>query len=162
MKKVALDEVRNEPNPLQVHEVRKPVSKVLDTSDFAMNYFELDAGESFSGGLHTHHDQEEVFYIQEGTATFEVRDDVDDETSEVDVGPDAAVRFAPGEFQQGVNKGEERVVGLALGAPGATHDWDDIESVVYCPDCGEETGHSLALVDGRFEMTCNECGYEHD
>ena len=161
MKEVALDEIRSEPNPLNVHEVRKPVSKVLGTEDFAMNYFELEPGESFSGGLHAHHDQEEVFYIQRGTATFDVRQSVDDETERVAVGPDAAIRFEPGEFQRGVNRGEERVVGLALGAPGAMHDWDEIESVVHCPECERETGHDLAFVDGRFEMTCGECGYEH-
>ena len=160
MKKASLDEIRNEPNPLQVHEVRKPVSKVLGTDDFAMNYFELGEGESFSGGLHTHHDQEEVFYVQEGTATFETRDAVDDETSEVEVGPDEAIRFEPGEFQQGTNRDEEEVVGLALGAPGAMHDWDDIESIVHCPECGEETGHDIALEDGRFVMTCRQCGHE--
>ncbi|WP_254537541.1 cupin domain-containing protein [Halomarina litorea] len=161
MKRVALDDVRNEPNPLKVHEVRKPVSKVLGTEDFAMNYFELEPGESFSGGMHTHHDQEEVFYIQEGTATFDVRQSVESETEQVEVGPDAAIRFDPGEYQQGVNRGEEQVTGLALGAPGAMHDWDDIESVVYCPDCEQETGHDLDFVEGRFEMTCGECGYEH-
>ncbi len=160
MKRVALDEIRNEPNPLRVHEVRKPVSKVLGTADFAMNYFELAPGESFSGGLHTHHDQEEVFYVQEGTATFEVREGIDDETEEVEVGPGAAIRFEPGEFQRGSNRGEERVVGLAVGAPGASHGWDEIESIVYCPECEEETGHGVALADGGFDLTCNGCGLE--
>jgi mannose-6-phosphate isomerase-like protein (cupin superfamily) len=160
MDKVALDEIRNEPNPLKVHEVRKPVSKVLGTDDFAMNYFELDEGESFSGGLHTHHDQEEVFYIQEGTATFQVREEIDDDTDTVEVGPDEAIRFDPGEFQQGINMGDDEVVGLALGAPKSMHDWDEIESIVYCPECGEETGHDLAMEEGRFRITCGECGYE--
>ncbi|MFC4437716.1 MULTISPECIES: cupin domain-containing protein [Natrialbaceae] len=81
---------------MEVHSVRRPVSRTLDFTDFAMNYFELEPGESFSGGLHTHHDQEEVFYVREGVATFEIRgsqsdsdgtrgDGGSDETSEVAV-----------------------------------------------------------------------------
>jgi quercetin dioxygenase-like cupin family protein len=62
MRKVAIDDVEVERSPLGVHSVRKPVSEALGTDHFAMNYFELEPGESFSGGLHAHHDQEEVFY----------------------------------------------------------------------------------------------------
>lgn len=158
MKKASLDEIQTAPNPLNVHEIRKPISTVLGTTDFAMNYFELETGESFSGGIHTHHDQEEVFFIVEGTATFEVGREGDEE---VRVGPRGAIRFAPGEYQCGHNHDEETVVGLALGAPGAMHDWDELESIVYCPECGEETGHGVALENGAFELTCTACGYDH-
>jgi hypothetical protein len=69
------------------------------------------------------------------------------------------VRFAPGEFQAGYNEGEDTLVGWALGAPDSKHDWDDIESIVDCRECGEETPHGLELTDeGRFRMTCNDCG----
>ncbi|QDX40577.1 cupin domain-containing protein [Salarchaeum sp. JOR-1] len=154
MKHVAIDDVDTEVNSLQVHDVRKPVSRALGTTDFAMNYFELAPGDSFSGGLHTHHDQEEVFYVESGTATFDVGKD----RREVDVGERELVRFEPGEFQTGYNDTDERVVGWALGAPGSQHDWDDIQSYVYCPDCEDEREHDLALVDGAFELTCTDCG----
>jgi mannose-6-phosphate isomerase-like protein (cupin superfamily) len=160
MKRVGLDEVRTEPNPLGVHEIRKPLSKVLDTSAFAMNYYELAPGESFSGGLHTHHDQEEVFYVLEGTATFDVSGGPGDPVERVAVGPDEAIRFAPGEFQVGRNEGEERVAAFALGAPDARHDFDAVEAATFCPECGAETGHSVALEDGSFEFTCESCGLE--
>ena len=97
MDKVAIDDVRSEINPMEVHDVRKPVSKVLGTEHFAMNYFELAPGDSFSGGLHTHHDQEEVFYVESGTAEFEVGRDR--ETVTVEAGE--LIRFEPGEFQTG-------------------------------------------------------------
>lgn len=157
VKKIALSDIENVPNPLQVHEVRKPISMVLGTTDFAMNYFELQSGESFSGGTHTHHDQEEVFFIMEGTATFEVGPEG---SEEVEVGPREAIRFEPGDFQYGYNNNGEQVVGLALGAPGSMHNWDDLESITYCPECEEETSHSIALDGARFELTCNECGFE--
>ncbi|MDZ7688220.1 MAG: cupin domain-containing protein [Halobacteriales archaeon] len=156
MKKVAIDDVRKELNPMGVHSVRRPVSDALGTEHFAMNYFELETGESFSGGMHTHHDQEEVFYVQEGTAVFETPDE------DVVVDEGELVRFAPGDFQMGYNDpehGEETVVGFALGAPSSKHDWEEIESIVYCQDCEEETGHGLELIEGpAFEMTCLECG----
>lgn len=156
MEKVSIDDVRKELNPMGVHSVRRPVSDALGTEHFAMNYFELESGESFSGGMHTHHDQEEVFYVQEGTATFETPDE------DVVVSEGELIRFAPGDFQKGYNdpdEGDETVVGFALGAPGAKHEWDELESIIYCQNCEEETGHGVDLVEGpAFEMTCLECG----
>jgi hypothetical protein len=71
------------------------------------------------------------------------------------------VRFPPGQFQEGYNDGDEPVVGWALGAPSSKHDWDDIESVLPCSECGEETGHGLSLTeDNDFAFTCTECGNE--
>jgi len=159
MKKVAIDEVDTQPNPLDVHEIRRPVTQALGAEHVAMNYFELAPGESFSGGLHTHHDQEELFYVESGTAEFEVGRER--ETVTVDAGE--VIRFAPGEFQVGSNPqdAEEDVVGWAIGAPGPRHDWDELESVVYCRECDAERGHETRInSDGRFEFTCTECGNE--
>jgi mannose-6-phosphate isomerase-like protein (cupin superfamily) len=159
MEKVTVDDVRNEVNPLQVHEVRRPVSQVLGTEHFAMNYFELQPGDSFSGGLHAHHDQEEVFYIEDGQAVFEVGR----EREEVTVDSGEVIRFEPGEFQTGhaPEDREDPTVGWALGAPGARHDSDDLESMVPCRECGEEQPHATTLTDeGSFSFTCNECGTE--
>lgn len=169
MEKVAIDDVDVVVNPMGVHSVRRPISRALGTTDFAMNYFELQPGESFSGGMHTHHDQEEVFYVQEGTATFETRapqrgeDRTTGETAseerEVTVDEGEVIRFAPGDFQKGYNDSDEEVVGFAFGAPDARHDWDEIESIVYCRECEEEVGHGLELTEsGGFRMTCEECG----
>ncbi|WP_408958582.1 cupin domain-containing protein [Natrinema sp. 74] len=153
MEKVAIDNVDIEVNPMNVHSVRRPISDALGFSDFAMNYFELEPDESFSGGLHTHHDQEEVFYVQEGTATFETKD------GDVSVDEGEVVRFAPGDFQHGYNDTDERVVGFAFGAPESKHDWGQIESMLYCRNCEAEIGHGLELTDeGNFRMTCTECG----
>jgi quercetin dioxygenase-like cupin family protein len=155
MEKTAIDDVDVEVNPLEVHSVRKPVSRVLGTEHFAMNYFELEPGESFSGGLHRHHDQEEVFYVEKGSTIFEVGT----EREAVSVEAGELIRFEPGEFQKGYNDGDDRVVGWALGAPGASHDWEDLESLVDCRDCGEETPHTTRLTEeGRFQMTCTDCG----
>ncbi|SFS52300.1 cupin domain-containing protein [Halostagnicola kamekurae] len=152
MEKVEIDEVDNEPNPMAAQSVRRPVSDALGTTDFAMNYFELEPGESFSGGYHTHHDQEEVFYVLEGTATFET------ENGPLTVDAGELVRFAPGEFQQGTNEGDDPLVGWALGAPDSSHNWEDIESVVYCRACDSETKHGLEITDGGgFRLNCSNC-----
>jgi len=154
MEHVAIDDVDVQINPMEVHSVRKPVSDALGTTDFAMNYFELEPGESFSGGLHTHHDQEEVFYVESGTATFDVTTD----REQVVVDERELIRFAPGEFQTGYNEGDEPVVGWAFGAPASRHDWDALQSYAYCPECEEERVQDVALAEGRFELTCTECG----
>lgn len=116
---LAVEEVDHVDHPAHVNTVRNPVSEALGTTGFAMTYHVLGPGDAFSGALHTHHDQEEVFYIVEGTATFELG-----KTRErVEVSADEFVRFAPGEFQHGYNATDEPVVGFAFGAPGAEHDW---------------------------------------
>jgi quercetin dioxygenase-like cupin family protein len=124
MNKVSIDDVGIGANPMEAHSVRKPVSRALGTEHFAMKYFELEPGEPFSGGMHTHHDQEEVFYVQSGTATFEKPD------REVAVEEGEVIRSAPGEYHKGYNdpgEGDGTVVAFALGAPGAAHDWDELE-----------------------------------
>ncbi|MFD1587617.1 cupin domain-containing protein [Halorientalis brevis] len=155
MEKVSLDDVKIENNPLKVHSVRKPVSDALDTEEFAFNYFELEPGESFSGGMHRHHDQEELFYVLDGTATFETPDE------EVEVAAHGCIRFARSEYQTGGNRGDELVRGFAIGAPGKHHDWDELEALLFCSECGEETDHDMALTDdGQFEIACQQCGSE--
>jgi mannose-6-phosphate isomerase-like protein (cupin superfamily) len=162
MRKVAIGDVGNERSPPGVHSVRRPVSDAIGTDHFAMNYFELEPGESFSGGLHAHHDQEEVFYVQSGEATFDVADESGSSATEsVSVGAGEVVRVPPGQFREGYNEAasDEPVVGFAFGAPSSKHDRDEIESVLHRHDCGEETDHGLALTDaGSFEFTCGECG----
>ena len=155
MEKVALEDVRIENNPLKVHSVRKPVSDALGTDAFAFNYFELEPGESFSGGMHRHHDQEELFYVLDGTATFETPEE------EVDVEAGGCIRFGRGEYQTGGNRSDEQVRGFAIGAPGAHHDWDEIEALLFCPECEAETDHEMALTeDGQFDIACKQCGTE--
>lgn len=158
MEKVEIDEAPNLPNPLGVHDVRRPLSDVLGTEDIAIVYYELGPGEQFSGGLHTHHDQEEVFFVQEGTATFDVGTD----GNTVDVKAGEIVRFPPGQFQCGRNETDEQVRGLALGAPGSRHNWEDIESLAPCAECGEVTSHGVEgpTEDDNLTVYCNDCGTE--
>lgn len=162
MEHLAVDEVDHVDHPAHMNTVRKPVSDALGTTDFAMTYHVLEPGDAFSGALHTHHDQEEVFYILEGTATFEVGKT----REQVEVSADEFLRFAPGEFQHGYNATDERVVGFAFGAPGAEHDWAQVEALVECRDCGEETVHANEPVETdswqaetlTLRVTCSECG----
>jgi uncharacterized cupin superfamily protein len=133
--------------------VIRPLTDALGLSDFAMNYYELEPGESFAYGFHAHENQEEVFYVQSGTVTFETVE------GEVDVGAGELVRFGPGEYQQGVNRGDDRVVALAMGAP---QDAGETEILRACEDCGERTPHRLELADGKNAIltVCEECGRE--
>ncbi|WP_306055727.1 cupin domain-containing protein [Natronococcus wangiae] len=134
-------------------DVVRPISRALGTTDLAMNYFELAPGESFGYAYHRHNDQEEVFYLQTGTATFET------ESGEIEVDSGEAIRFAPGEFQLGRNQSDERVAALALGAP---RDTEDIEYLLDCSECGERTVHTSAVAEEGDEIVihCSECGTE--
>lgn len=126
---------------------------VLETTDLAINYYELDPGDQFGYAVHRHGDQEEVFVILEGTVTFETMDDsLTVESGEV-------IRFARGEFQLGVNKGDEKVIAFALGAP---RDSRELQHYIACETCGERTVHQLLPTDEGmpFQMECTVCETE--
>lgn len=162
MERVSLDDVDPEPHPAGVNSDRRPLSTALGATDVAIVHYTLDPGEQFSGELHAHGDQEELFYVLEGTATFErlPADRKTPHTAEsVVVSAGELIRFAPGEFQCGRNKSDKQVVGLAIAAPGVCHDWDQIETFAPCPECGERTIHDLSVGDGMI-IDCHECGNE--
>ena len=147
MEHVVTDEVDNWMGP---SDVKRPLARALGTEDVAINYYDLAPGEQFGFGYHRHPDQEEVFYVLEGTATFETED------GDVTVAADEAVRFAPGEWQLGRNDGDDRVRAIALGAPADTSDADIVRE---CPDCGERTPARIERAeDGEGLVTvCAEC-----
>jgi uncharacterized cupin superfamily protein len=134
-------------------DVKRPLGEELGTTDVAINYYELAPGESFSFGYHRHADQEEVFYIQSGTATFETEDD------EVIVEDGEAIRFSSGEWQQGTNRSDERVVALALGAPA---DSGETEIFRECTMCDERTSQRIEMTDERDALVtiCEKCESE--
>lgn len=149
MHKVTIGELENEPRPPSV---RKHATEPLGLDDFALNYFELDPGESISGGLHTHMNQEEAFYIIEGTATFETRDDT------VEVGEDEIIRFAAGEYQEGRNESDDRVRVIALGAP---QSMGETRSALECRDCGHDY-HTVEPSKDHITLICPGCGHQFD
>ena len=157
MEKIAVDEVATEPHPMGVNTERRPLSDALGTEDMTVVHYRLEPGEQFSGGIHTHHDQEELFLILEGTATFELGRH-GEESVTVEAGE--AIRFAPGDFQAGKNESDGVVVGLAVAAPGTSHDWGEIESPAPCAGCDAVTPHSVRPPGDGFVVYCLECGTE--
>jgi uncharacterized cupin superfamily protein len=119
----------------------------------AMNYYELEPGDSFAYAYHNHEIQEEVFYVIEGTATFET------ESGDVAVGPNEAIRFDREEFQRGWNRGDERVVAIALGAPLS---YGESVTLRDCPECEAKTDNDLGRADGEDAIVahCTQCETE--
>jgi uncharacterized cupin superfamily protein len=150
MEKLAVDDVDNDIQPAAV---RRRLTDPLGLTDFALNYYELEPGDSFAFAYHKHGIQEEVFYVVSGTATF------DTEEGAVTVGPNEAVRFAPGEFQRGWNRGDERVVALALGAP---LEYGDGSMLRFCEDCDAETEQRLERAEDEEALVayCEGCDAE--
>lgn len=150
MEKVRIDDVDTVIQPCRD---MRPLTRALGASDLAINYYELDPGDSFAYAYHAHGVQEELFYVQEGTATFDTED------GSVTVEAGEVVRFPPGEYQRGWNRGEETVVALALGAP---LEYGDIPKYRDCEACGEATLNRLEYVeDGEARVAlCEECGAE--
>lgn len=171
MERVAFADV--EPEFLGSGGDRRGLSGPLGTTHVAVNRYRLAPGEGFPGGLHAHAEQEEVFVVVEGEATFETyapRDDANrpDRGREVTVGAGEAVRFAPGEFQSGRNDGDGDLVAFAMGAP---RDGGDVRLPLECPDCGradvrletDEGGPTFVCPDceaERVPRACPACGHD--
>lgn len=170
MEHVSIDDIESVPHFMGANTHRKPLARAVEGMGFACTYLELEPGESFSGGLHTHTDQEELFLILEGTATFETAAGPGAERETVDVGPHEAIHFeAEGPFQQGRNGTDSVVRGFAVGVPGSRHEWTGTEALADCPDCGQErvfefgepTGEDRRMPDPTdLTMACSVCGYE--
>lgn len=152
MEHVAIDGV--DPSPYR--ESRRDLSDALGTTDVAVVYFDVAPGAAFSGALHAHAAQEEVFVVLEGTATFELED------GQLTVGPHEAVRFAPGDFQRGYNAGEAPVRAVVLGAPRVSLEESPMTALVDCASCAERTRHETRLGDGGFVRVCRNCGTENE
>jgi mannose-6-phosphate isomerase-like protein (cupin superfamily) len=132
----------------------RQLSEPLDISGLSISYYELAPGESFTVSSHRHSVQEEVFYIQSGTVTFET----ENEDMMVDAGE--VLRVPPGTFQLGTNREDERVTALALGAPreyeGETH-W-----LIDCGECDGRTPHVFEELEneGAYVYRCTDCSTE--
>jgi uncharacterized cupin superfamily protein len=144
MEHVSIDDP--DPSARTAH-VQAGLTGPLNLADVAINYYELEPGDSMSGGLHTHMGQEEIFYVLEGTATFETPEET------VEVGADEAIRFAPGEYQEGANESDERVRALALGAP---QDQGETRAMFPCENCGADY-HEVHFEDGEMQLVCPDC-----
>jgi len=96
-------------------------------------------------------DQEEVFVVIEGEATFETLDGT------ITVSNGEVVRFAPGEFHSGRNDSDRTLVAVAVGAP---RDTSDVRLPVACPECD----HGTLRLDGSgggVRFVRPNCGSEH-
>ena len=148
MRKVSIEDV--EPGTVATNADRRGLTAPLGTTDVALSQYRLGPGERFSGGLHAHFDQEELFLVIEGEATFETFD------GEIVARAGEAIRFAPGEFQSGKNASDDEVVAFALGAP---RDTNDVRVPIPCPECGHE--NTCPMMDesvGGAVLICPDCG----
>jgi mannose-6-phosphate isomerase-like protein (cupin superfamily) len=104
-------------------------------------------------------DQEEVFFIIDGTVAFEVKSAADEKSEFIEVGPMEAIRFGRGEYQRGRNGSDDRVVALALGVPK-----DSVEGrvPVTCPDCKESEYQETTIRQGQLMVQCPECEAIHN
>lgn len=127
---------------------KRDVGESLGTEHIAINHYQIPPGEGFPSGLHAHEQQEEVFFVRSGTATFETLSGLET------VAAGEAIRFEPGEFQSGMNRGSSTLVVLALGAPkGAGRPLFPVD----CQECDANVVR-LTAAGGQFE--CLECGWE--
>ncbi len=151
MERVSLDEIESGVSETGVE--RHGLTEPLGTGDVAISRYRLDPGERL-GSLHAHLDQEEVFVVTEGEATFETL------SGEVTVEADEAIRFAPGEFQAGTNDSIRTVTMYALGAPRET---EAIRIPLSCEVCGHDSVRPGTAEESETPvLVCPDCGAESE
>lgn len=148
MERVVIDDI--DPYVFGEGSRRRRLSERLRATDIAINHYRIAAGEGFPGGLHAHMDQEEVFVVVRGEATFETMN------GEISVSEGEVVRFAPGEFQSGRNEADDELVAVVIGSP---RDTEDVRLPVDCPACGHGNVR-LENDRGGVAFTCPDCGTE--
>jgi uncharacterized cupin superfamily protein len=160
MEKVAIEDIEpqspedeNIPDGAMANSIgdARLLSEALGTTGLAINYYELEPGESFAHSSHRHSNQEEVFYIQSGTATFRT------ETGDTTVDAGEILRVPPGTFQFGINDEDEPVTAITLGAPREYE--EDTQYLIDCAECGERTPQVFELLDDQNEFIarCTDC-----
>ena len=153
MEKVTITEVKLD----QVNAARRRLTNVLKVTNLGINYYEVEPGKSLSGGYHAHNDQEEIFYIQSGTATFVTTD------GEMRINPGEVIRFGPGEFHHSYNSGNKPLTVLAIGAP---QNSKEVDSLRECPVCDEIFVHHRPSLMGEisdeseYTVNCPNCSAE--
>lgn len=132
--------------------VCRSVTDSLDIDGFEWNYYRAAPGETLSVCYHAHPDEEEIFHVVEGTATFET------EQGKISVDAGEVVRFEPGEFQHGFNETDEQLTVLAFSAPREP----EIGGIIECPHCGErDHPRAETTADGTNRLFfCTVCGAE--
>jgi uncharacterized cupin superfamily protein len=149
MQKISTDDIDPSTSGNDIN--RRKLADPLNTTDVAINRYAIKPGERLAG-LHTHMDQEEVFIITEGEATFETMD------GEVIVGTDEVIRFGPGEFQAGKNDSGNEIVIYALGAPRNT---EDMRIPIGCSKCDQDNMR-LSVAEGEEILVCPDCSAESE
>ncbi|PSP74323.1 cupin [Halobacteriales archaeon QS_3_64_16] len=167
MKRVTIADIESDSGEIGID--RRRLSGPLNTTDVAINHYRLAPGTGFPGGLHSHMDQEEVFVVIKGEATFETLASGSDTGETVTVGAGEAIRFAPGgEFHSGANESDGDLLAVAIGAP---PDSEDVRIPLECPECShddmrvrmDEEGVTFVCPDCDTECVpraCLECGRE--
>ncbi len=130
--------------------VCRTLADSLGIEGFEMNYLEVEPGETFSTCVHSHPDEEEIFCILEGTATFDTED------GQVQLAEHEVVRFAPKDFQHGYNETDEPVRALTFSAPRDP----DVGGVIECPECTERDQPNIETTDSARIIRCTACGAE--
>ena len=107
--RLALEDVDPEPGRPSV---RWPISPELGLEDYNLNLAVLEPGERLStNAYHYHEDQEEFFYVLEGTVRVEAED------GSFDLSADEMVVFRPGVRHLLHNRGEQPAKVIAIGSP---------------------------------------------
>lgn len=136
-------------------QTKRALSEGLGAEHLAIDHYTVDPGGEFTGGLHANVGQENLVYILDGTATYEVQPDPTANSQTVDVGPGEIIRIGPDEYQQGRNESDEPVVALTIAAPPEP---DEVRVPQPCGECGDSDYLVTEFTPDGIQLVCPDCG----
>lgn len=126
---------------------QRKLTEALASDAVAINHYRVAPGDELPGGLHAHMDQEEVFVVIGGRASFETL------SGEISVSAGEVVRFDRGDFRSGKNPAEDELEVLAIGAPPSSA---DARIPFECSACGHPDLRSGFAAE-RIRFICPQC-----
>lgn len=151
---VAIDEI---PNRIAPADEKREIDEAVGATAMGVNCYVASPGQLLPIGMHSHPDQEELFYVISGSLVFETPD------GDYEVDADEVFFAPPDSSHRGRAVGDEPARVLAIGAPGEA---DEATIHEECPRCGEVASREFAIDDAGDErelvVTCERCGAETD
>jgi quercetin dioxygenase-like cupin family protein len=149
--------IEDVPNVIAPSDEKREIDEAVGAAAMGVNVYVARPGQSIPFGMHSHPDQEELFYVIAGELVFETPDE------DYRVGADELFFVRPDSPHRARAAGDEPARVLAIGAPGEA---DAATIAELCPHCGETTDRDFAIDDAGPErelvVSCASCGAETD
>lgn len=145
------------PNRIAPSNEKREIDEAVGALTMGVNFYVARPGQRIPFGMHSHPEQEELFYALAGGLVFETPDEA------YRIGADELFFVRPDSPHRARAAGDESARVLAIGAPGEA---DQAILQEECPHCDDAADRDFSIDDSGPErelvVSCATCGAETD